>query len=121
MHVLILENNINIDNLVLKLQTNEAVDFDDAVAEGGFGKFYDDDKYEDGIAEDKLSELQVGYVSYTRDVDGNLVFNYDGNAYWAKVQELLQQYGSTPLNSGTTLAELIRRPELLLLFFILRK
>ena len=30
----------------------------------------------------------------------------------AKVQELLQQYGSTPLNSGTTLAELIRRPEL---------
>ena len=30
----------------------------------------------------------------------------------AKVQELLVQYGSTPLNSGTTLAELIRRPEL---------
>ena len=29
-----------------------------------------------------------------------------------QVQELLQQYGSTPLNSGTTLAELIRRPEL---------
>lgn len=28
------------------------------------------------------------------------------------VQELLQQYGSTPLNSGSTLAELIRRPEL---------
>jgi len=28
------------------------------------------------------------------------------------VQELLQQYGSTLLNSGTTLAELIRRPEL---------
>ena len=30
----------------------------------------------------------------------------------AKVQCLLEQYGSTPLNSGTTLAELIRRPEL---------
>ena len=29
-----------------------------------------------------------------------------------QVQELLQQYGSTPLSSGTTLAELIRRPEL---------
>ena len=29
-----------------------------------------------------------------------------------QVQELLQEYGSTPLNSGTTLAELIRRPEL---------
>ena len=29
-----------------------------------------------------------------------------------KVQELLKSYGSTPLNSGTSLAELIRRPEL---------
>ena len=29
-----------------------------------------------------------------------------------KVQSLLKRYGSTPLNSGTTLAELIRRPEL---------
>ena len=28
------------------------------------------------------------------------------------VQELLEQYKSTPLKSGTTLAELIRRPEL---------
>ena len=30
----------------------------------------------------------------------------------SKVQEVLEKYGSTPLNSGTTLAELIRRPEL---------
>lgn len=30
----------------------------------------------------------------------------------AEVQELLVSYGSTPLNSGSTLAELIRRPEL---------
>ena len=30
----------------------------------------------------------------------------------AEVQELLMEYESTPLNSGTTLAELIRRPEL---------
>ena len=29
-----------------------------------------------------------------------------------KVRSLLESYGSTPLNSGTTLAELIRRPEL---------
>ena len=29
-----------------------------------------------------------------------------------KVQELLEKYGSTPLKSGTTLAELIKRPEL---------
>lgn len=29
-----------------------------------------------------------------------------------KVNELLESYGSTPLNSGATLAELIRRPEL---------
>lgn len=30
----------------------------------------------------------------------------------AKVQKLLKEYGSTPLKTGTTLAELIRRPEL---------
>ena len=30
----------------------------------------------------------------------------------SKVREVLEKYGSTPLNSGTTLAELIRRPEL---------
>ena len=29
-----------------------------------------------------------------------------------KVQQVLESFGSTPLNSGTTLAELIRRPEL---------
>lgn len=29
-----------------------------------------------------------------------------------KVQNLLKEYGSTPLNSGSTIAELIRRPEL---------
>ena len=29
-----------------------------------------------------------------------------------KVREVLERYGSTPLSSGTTLAELIRRPEL---------
>ena len=29
-----------------------------------------------------------------------------------KVQKVLESFGSTPLNSGTTLAELIRRPEL---------
>lgn len=29
-----------------------------------------------------------------------------------KVQKLLQKYGSTPLSSGSTIAELIRRPEL---------
>lgn len=29
-----------------------------------------------------------------------------------KVQELLKKYGSTPLNSGASIAELIRRPEL---------
>mgnify|MGYP000473716289 CR=1 FL=1 len=29
-----------------------------------------------------------------------------------KVQNLLAEYGSTPLNSGATIADLIRRPEL---------
>ena len=30
----------------------------------------------------------------------------------AKTQEVLERYGSSPLNNGTTLGELIRRPEL---------
>ena len=30
----------------------------------------------------------------------------------SKVQELLEQYGSVPLNTGTSLSELIRRPEI---------
>ena len=78
--------------LALKFTTIEATDFDD---EEAYGKFYDDDKYEDGVAEEQLADLQVGYVPYTRDAEGNLTFNYDGNKYWAKVEELLKDKVST--------------------------
>lgn len=73
--------------LAFKFTTIEATDFDD---EEAYGKFYDDDKYEDGVAEEDLANLKVGYVPYTRDAEGNLTFNYDGNKYWTKVEELLK-------------------------------
>ena len=82
----------NYQVLALKIATVEVDDFD---SENQYGKFYDDEKYEDGIAEDKLSELQVGYVPYTRDAEGNLTFDYTGNKYWAKVEELLDDAVST--------------------------
>ena len=72
--------------LAFKFTTIEATDFDD---EEAYGKFYDEDKYENGVDEDALAELQVGYVPYTRDAEGNLTFNYDGNKYWAEVEKLL--------------------------------
>ena len=72
--------------LAFKFTTIEAIDFDD---EEAYGKFYDEDRYEDGVAEDALDELQVGYVPYTRDAEGNLTFNYDGNKYWEVVEKLL--------------------------------
>ena len=72
--------------LAFKFTTIEATDFDD---EEAYGKFYDDEKYEDGVAEDALADLQVGYVPYTRDAEGNLTFNYEGNKYWAVVEKLL--------------------------------
>ena len=78
--------------LAFKFTTIEATDFDD---EEAYGKFYDEDKYEDGVAEEQLADLQIGYVPYTRDAEGNLTFNYDGNKYWAKVEELLKDKVST--------------------------
>ena len=82
--------------LAVKIATVEADDFD---SEKGYGKFYDDEKYEDGIAEDQLNELQVGYVTYTRDAEGNLVFNYDNNKYWEEVERLLDDaVTSTKIN-----------------------
>lgn len=88
--------------LAFKFTTIEATDFDD---EEAYGKFYDDDKYEDGVAEDALDGLKVGYVPYTRDEEGKLVFNYDGNKYWAKVEELLDDK-VTATNIDKYMAEL---------------
>lgn len=70
--------------LAFKFSTIEATDFDDV-----YGEFYDDDKYENGATKDQLDDLKLGYVTYTRDSEGNLTFNYSGNKYWQKVEELL--------------------------------
>ena len=59
-----------------------------------------DERYQYLLDKEEIILSEVERLEYT---------NIGANA---KVQELLQKYGSTPLNSGTTLAELIRRPEL---------
>ena len=61
------------------------------------------------ISDERYQWLLDKQELITREIERLEYTNIGANA---KVQELLQQYGSTPLNSGTTLAELIRRPEL---------
>lgn len=58
------------------------------------------ERYEHLIEKEMLIEKEVERLEHT---------NIGANK---KVQELLERNGSTPLNSGSTLAELIRRPEL---------
>lgn len=89
--------------IALKLFTDTAVKFED---NENFGNFYDAEKYEEGIEESKLSELQLGYVPYTRNEDGELTFTYsEDNVYWNKVLELLEEsINSTKIN--TYMAEL---------------
>lgn len=60
----------------------------------------DKERYEKLLEKDKLIEQEIKRVTNTS-VGGT-----------EKVQELLQEHNSTPLQSGITLAELIRRPEL---------
>ena len=85
--------------LAMKLVTEEGYDVE---SDAGYGKFYDDEKYDKGIEESKLNELKVGYVDYTRDAEGNLVFTdeaYANSKYWAKVEELLDDaVSSTNIN-----------------------
>lgn len=59
-----------------------------------------DERYDRLLLKQKLIRKEVERVSCV---------NVGANK---KVQSLLEQYSSTPLSSGTTLAELIRRPEL---------
>ena len=56
---------------------------------------YDRLKKKERLIESEIERLKNAYVGTSE-----------------KVQELLESYGSTPLNSGSSLAELIRRPEL---------
>lgn len=59
-----------------------------------------EDRYQHLLKKEKLIEKEVDRLEHTT-VGAN-----------KEVQELLQMNQSTPLNSGSTLAELIRRPEL---------
>ena len=87
--------------LALKIATEEGIEFD---SEEGFGKFYDEDKFDeltkaDDSKVDDVKALQIGYVPYTKDAEGKLVFDYTNNKYWAKVEELLDEaVSSTNIN-----------------------
>lgn len=61
------------------------------------------------ISNDRYSHLKEKEEQIAKEIYRMEHFNLGANA---KVQEVLEKYGSTPLNSGTTMAELIRRPEL---------
>mgnify|MGYP000374534893 FL=1 len=61
------------------------------------------------ISNDRYSHLKEKERQIEQEVERVKHTNIGANG---KVQEVLEKYGSTPLNSGTTLAELIRRPEL---------
>ena len=59
-----------------------------------------EEQYQDILEKERLIKEEIGRVEHI-------------NVGASKpVQELLEQYGSTPLTSGSTLGELIRRPEL---------
>ena len=59
-----------------------------------------EEQYQDILEKERLIKEEIGRVEHV-------------NVGASKpVQELLEQYGSTPLTSGSTLGELIRRPEL---------
>ncbi len=60
----------------------------------------DEERYQRLLEKEKMIEEEIKRVSHTN------IGTSD------QVQELLKTFGSTPLTSGTTFAELIRRPEL---------
>jgi len=60
----------------------------------------DEERYQRLLKKEQMIERETDRVNHTNIGTSE------------KVQEVLKSYGSTPLNSGTTLAELIRRPEL---------
>ena len=60
----------------------------------------DEERYQKLLNKERMIDEEIRRVNHTN------VGTSD------KVQEVLKNYGSTPLTSGTTVAELIRRPEL---------
>ena len=59
-----------------------------------------EERYQNLLRKEKMIEKEIERVEHTNIGTSE------------KVQKVLESFGSTPLNSGTTLAELIRRPEL---------
>ncbi len=60
--------------------------------EQAYGTLYDEDAYEE---DGTISNL--GYIKYTLDADGNKVFDYENDKYWAKVLELLDNSVSSAI------------------------
>ena len=60
----------------------------------------DEERYQNLLEKERLIKDEIDRVEHTN-------IGTSG-----EVQEVIKSWGSTPLNSGTTLAELIRRPEL---------
>ena len=60
----------------------------------------DEERYQKLLRKEKMIDAEIERVDHTNIGTSE------------KVQKVLKSFGSTPLNSGTTLAELIRRPEL---------
>ena len=60
----------------------------------------DEERYQNLLRKEKMIEEEIERVEHTNIGTSETV------------QKVLESFGSTPLNSGTTLAELIRRPEL---------
>ena len=60
----------------------------------------DEERYQNLLKKEKMIEEEIERVEHTNIGTSETV------------QKVLESFGSTPLNSGTTLAELIRRPEL---------
>ena len=61
------------------------------------------------ISDERYERLQTKIHWINEEIERLEHANVGANA---QVQEVLSMYGSTPLNSGSTIAELIRRPEL---------
>ena len=78
------------------------------------GQFNGSSGYEEAAALGLISDERYQYLLEKEEIIISEIERLEHTNIGAnqQVQELLQQYGSTPLNSGTTLAELIRRPEL---------
>ena len=60
----------------------------------------DEERYQNLLRKEQMIDAEIERVEHTNIGTSE------------KVQKVLESFGSTPLNSGTTLAELIRRPEL---------